>query len=1137
MRSSIFVFACALALSLGLHGQQFRPDANDQFNISGRVIDATTGQPLAFSNIYFSQSLKGTTSNVEGDFVMSNVKSGEYDLIVSFIGYKTHKRKIIINDANTNQITIKMHPETQSLDLVQVLTQRDKKWEKMLKRFESIILGKTRFSKQCSIKNPWVVSFTGDKRNFIATASELIEIENNALGFNVMLDLNRFQKLKDLFEFTGHFHFSRVEPKSASDVTKWEENRKIAYNGSLPHFFNSAINGTWIEEGYTVKYIDGTFAENNNKPFDIKPKGSDWLFSFSKPLKIIYNLEFFESEPQTSIITSRGARPLVIKPHGITRDPTSFTIAGYLTSEGVSTLLPLEYLRFEKESLEGGADLTPDAATSFVESFKKYAEWSPEKIFIRTDKEKYYAGETIWLRSYLLSAITNLPINKKSMLHLQLLNGFGEIVFHHRLNSINGGASGNLDLPDTLSQGTYLIRAFTDRMMTSDSLAMFQRVVSISEFSEDTESEDPKEHPELDLQFYPESGDLVTNVATTVAFTSNRMSFSGTLFEDDKALRKITPMHSGMGSFQLKPESGKRYFIRVEEEGQEFELPRLQEHGATISVNTDADKLDITVKITEAYKKTDLYLLAHSKGEIVFFKKVNSTRSESKIGLDWSDLSSGLNHLTLFDFNKRPLAERLIFKQNGKDASLEVGLNKADYSTQEEVELTLLSLLQDSDTLYTDLSVSVIDLDQASQSPGIKSYVEVISDLRIDLPITENPPLFEEKFESFSDLYMLIHSWRRFAWKDFMEKEYDTTRFAQLGISIKGQVLDEKRKPYEKIALNLIDSNSGSVYTTEADPLGSFEFQNLNIEDTDRLVLSITNSERKFINPVLEIDSTSSSSNYQGDPDWPGLQGINQIVSRDFQANELAYERKLLENLQEARLLDEVEIVSQKIEVEKLDPRKGGLGKGTYSISTKDVAGYENKVHIFGIIEGRVPGMRIVRAHRGLNPLIQHIVIRGFKTINAGQWAMVLVDNVPIPDEQISIISASDIESVEVYTGAEAAAYGTRGAQGVVAFFTKKGESLDEMYSDQFVRSFTYKNAFYTPIEFQHTDYNSISPDIDDKDLRSTLYWNPDISLTNFSSKEILFFTSDRATELLIDVQGITQTGELIHERKIITVN
>jgi TonB-dependent receptor len=59
------------------------------FKISGKIVDKSTNQPLIGANVFLVGTSLGAASNMDGNYLISNVRSGSYTLKVSYIGYKT----------------------------------------------------------------------------------------------------------------------------------------------------------------------------------------------------------------------------------------------------------------------------------------------------------------------------------------------------------------------------------------------------------------------------------------------------------------------------------------------------------------------------------------------------------------------------------------------------------------------------------------------------------------------------------------------------------------------------------------------------------------------------------------------------------------------------------------------------------------------------------------------------------------------------------------------------------------------------------------------------------------------------------------------------------------------------------------
>lgn len=94
---------------------QKRPEKlNDKKSaISGNVIDAITGLPLIGADVYFSNSLVGTTTSIDGYFKIETFKKTE-DITISYLGYESEYVSLKSKTANV----IKLYPTVKDLDEV-----------------------------------------------------------------------------------------------------------------------------------------------------------------------------------------------------------------------------------------------------------------------------------------------------------------------------------------------------------------------------------------------------------------------------------------------------------------------------------------------------------------------------------------------------------------------------------------------------------------------------------------------------------------------------------------------------------------------------------------------------------------------------------------------------------------------------------------------------------------------------------------------------------------------------------------------------------------------------------------------------------------------------------------------------------
>jgi hypothetical protein len=97
--------------------------------------------------------------------------------------------------------------------------------------------------------------------------------------------------------------------------------------------------------------------------------------------------------------------------------------------------------------------------------FLRYTEaFHREEIFIHSDRDVYIAGEDVWFSLYLLDRQSNKPLVSDKIAYFELLNPENQPVIQKRIFIDKGFGAGQLHLSDTLSSGTYTIRAYTNWM-------------------------------------------------------------------------------------------------------------------------------------------------------------------------------------------------------------------------------------------------------------------------------------------------------------------------------------------------------------------------------------------------------------------------------------------------------------------------------------------------------------------------------------------------------------------------------------------------------------------------------------------------------------------------------------------------
>ena len=106
-----------------------------------------------------------------------------------------------------------------------------------------------------------------------------------------------------------------------------------------------------------------------------------------------------------------------------------------------------------------------EAPDSITAKFTDYISLIPhEEVYVHTDREEYIAGENLWFRLYLFDSQAGRLSSSSGLAYFEILNPENNPVIRKRIKLSGGLGSGMAFLSDTLSSGTYTIRAYTNSM-------------------------------------------------------------------------------------------------------------------------------------------------------------------------------------------------------------------------------------------------------------------------------------------------------------------------------------------------------------------------------------------------------------------------------------------------------------------------------------------------------------------------------------------------------------------------------------------------------------------------------------------------------------------------------------------------
>lgn len=243
MRFRFYLFMCLLlpAIAVAQNG-----------TIKGKVISVDLQTPLVEASVFLSNATYGTATANDGTFTLSNVKPGQYELVVSYVGYESYHQTIMVTATPIN-LNIEMHLKSYGLGEVTVTSHKFSK--ENFAMFVKYFIGTSENAKQCKITNPKIIDlyYNAGEKTLTGHSDDFILIENRALGYRLKYLLGGFKYdgINELISYGGQPLYEDMKGSKAQ-IAKWHQKREDAYYGSSMHFYRSLINNELASQGFVL---------------------------------------------------------------------------------------------------------------------------------------------------------------------------------------------------------------------------------------------------------------------------------------------------------------------------------------------------------------------------------------------------------------------------------------------------------------------------------------------------------------------------------------------------------------------------------------------------------------------------------------------------------------------------------------------------------------------------------------------------------------------------------------------------------------------------------------------------------------------------------------------------------------------
>jgi hypothetical protein len=649
----------------------------------------------------------------------------------------------------------------------------------------------------------------------------------------------------------------------------------------------------------------------------------------------------------------------------------------------------------------------------------------------------------------------------------------------------------------------------------------------------------------IDLQFFPESGELVHGLQSKIGFKAIDANGQGKRIQGDivdKQDSVITHFNSnalGMGSFVLDiADSTKAYFARLTSQSANhqfviYPLPNVAAVGNKLSVKKQGENIIVTVRSN--YLRNDSICVRFSSRGMSFYEnKVGLNEGAFEFKMSCNQLPEGIISFTMLDKQMQALAERLYFNERPeRRVHITLSADKKIYAEREQTNLTIETTDSDGTPLKTNLSLLVINKNQLGKMQSIRqnilSWFLLDSELKGEI---ENPGFYFSMVSSkFMDLdaLMLTQGWRKYHYS----KPFNKLRFKpESSLTVSGNVSSAwSSKKGKKAELTMITfGESKNLYKHETDSLGDFEFK-LDDEYGEELnvIIQSTKKSGKKMDYIVAVDQKVSPPVVFNPVKT--AEKLDSVVQLFIEKNE---ERQRIDEVFPLDsgniLIDEVEVTAYKLtpnrklvmaefgEPDVVIDGKAILEKEeewSYGLYSVLMFNFPNQIEIFGssVIWANVIG---------------------------SETTLVFIDGVPArlwQYQYIPYIPPSQVSSFEIIKCANNFSLHFLDVYGfpdpgipcgsIIAIYTHAGKGIYYIDEPTGVVKTTVP-VYSAPREFYAPKYKNLQADDWNKpDLRALIDWEPIIKTDSMGIAKASFYNADNGGKMMVVVEAISEDGTI----------
>lgn len=545
------------------------------------------------------------------------------------------------------------------------------------------------------------------------------------------------------------------------------------------------------------------------------------------------------------------------------------------------------------------------SSQEIISSYTNYFENTREVPHLHLNKTSLLKGEEIWFQAYVLEQNSSKPHPTSSNLYVSVFEESGKLKDQHLIKIENGIGRGNFLIDSTFTNNNYYIKASTNWMKNfNEDNAFYQKIKIIASTEDKTKIEvsSLKEEDYFEFQLFPEGGHFLANTNNSVGILIKDAKNKGIKIEKgsiknekNQLIKTFKTNQFGLGKIDVFMERNKSYLF-------EATLP----NGSILKKKINKIRnIGVLLKVVEKEKNFEIRLETNPSSLKLLNKKnfnvlIHNTRKYKKLSVAFNDknntyilladkneLYKGINIITLFNDEQKPISERLIFN-NSKALFAEVSIDKMA-RTKDSITLKFTNNSDDK------INVSTSFLPKNTKAYNANNNITTSFLLKPYLrgKIENAKYYFDDKNSNRVkdlDFLLLTQGWSKYSWEAIFRNKPKINYPFENGIDINFKL----NKPIRKKQKVLIFSKENNIIREIKPDQNPFKIKNTFITKKSKITFSLKQENKSFkVSPSISFSNHKINDrfNFKRSPEvkkeleisnfknlTKGVQMLNEVV-------------------------------------------------------------------------------------------------------------------------------------------------------------------------------------------------------------------------------------------------------------------